>query len=453
MTPWTLADVAAVTGGVLDAASGEEVVTSAAIDSRQVRGGGLFVAFRGERTDGHDHVADAVAQGATGVLAEHAVGAPAVVVPDTTAALGRLAAGQLRRLPDLPVVGVTGSSGKTTTKDLLAVLLSPLGPVVAPPGSFNNDIGLPLTVLRCDETTRALVLEYGARGIGHIARLVAVAQPTVSIVLNVGTAHIGEFGTREATAAAKSELLHGARVAVVNADDPLVAAMPVAPETRVVRFGTAPEADVRATDITTDAHGRASFTVAGHRLGLRLVGAHQVHNALAALAAARVVGVSDEAARSLLAEAEPSSRWRMEVHERPDGVTVVNDAYNANPESMKAAITTVRAMTRGTGRRTWAVLAEMGELGADSRDHHHAVGRFAAAEGVDRVIVIGSPDSPVAALHAAAGERSVQVGDIDAALDLLRAELRPGDLVLVKASRLRGLERLAQALVDDGSGT
>ncbi len=455
MTPMTLTEVAAAVGGRLDGTDGSPTVTAAGLDSRGVTVGELFVAFRGERVDGHDHAAAAVAAGAAGVLAERPVGVPAVIVDHVTAALGRLARAQLQRLPDLQVVGVTGSSGKTTTKDLLAVLLGDLGPTVSAQGSFNNDIGLPLTVLRCVETTRHLVLEYGARGRGHITRLTEVAPPQVGVVLNVGTAHLGEFGRVEVTAAAKAELVARTPVAVLNADDALVREM-ASPGRRVL-FGEGPGADVLATDVRLDAGGRASFTLsAGGRdapVSLRLVGAHLVSDALAAAAVALHLGQPLPRVALLLSAAEPASRWRMEVTERADGVTVVNDAYNANPDSARAALQALVSMGRPTGRRTWAVLGEMLELGEAAGDQHDGLGRLAVRLDVSRIVSVGDPAGPVGRLHAGAtlegswGEEAVHVPDVDAALALLRAELRPGDIVLVKGSRAAGLERVAEGLL------
>ena len=473
----TLAEVAAAVGGRLHRADGSELVTgSVEFDSRRLEPGGLFVALPGERTDGHDFAAAAVAAGATGVLAAREVDAPAVVVApvaptgpgnsyvlaaDTDgsgaavlAGLAALARGVVDRLPKLTTVGITGSSGKTSTKDLTAALLAPLGPTVAPPGSFNNELGHPWTVLRAGHDTRHLVLELSARGPGHIAALCEVAPPRIGVVINVGSAHLGEFGSRAAIAHAKGELVealpaHG--VAVLNADDPAVAAMAARTVARVVLVGRSPRAHVRARDVVLDGSGRASFVLetpdASAPVRLAVHGEHQVGNALAAAAVALELGATVDQVAAGLGAAAPASRWRMEVTDRPDGVTVINDAYNANPESMRAALATLAAMVAAGGRRGWAVLGPIGELGDDADDAHAEIGRLAASH---RLVAVGEQ---ARALHDGArsvkpqGEESVLVPDVDAAIALLRDELRPGDVVLVKASRAFGLERVAAALL------
>ena len=459
MIALTLAELAEIVGGALtDADPGLAVTGPVEIDSRAVARGGLFVALAGERADGHDFAAAAVEAGAAAVLATRPVGVPAVVVDDTVRALGRLAAGVLARLPDLTVVGVTGSSGKTSTKDLLAQVLGRLGPVVAPVGSFNNDIGLPLTVLRADGETRYLVLEYSARGPGHIGRLTGVAPPHVAVELNVGVAHLGEFASQDVIATSKAELVAGLRpdgLAVLNADDPRVIGMraSVPASCRVVTFGLGP-ADVEATEVELDDTGRAAFTLVagGERAPVRLslYGEHHVSNSLAVAAVALDAGLPLAEVADALSAATTVSRWRMEVTERPDGVTVVNDAYNANPESMRAALKALAGMARGGRRRTWAVLGAMAELGPDAPQLHQEIGRLAVRLNIARLVVVG-PDA--AQLHAGAvlegswGEESVHVPDVDAAVALLHAELQPGDVVLVKASRSQALERVAAALL------
>ncbi len=460
MIAMTLFEVAAATGGrLVDAPDPTAVVTRGVVfDSRLVRRGDLFVALPGEHNDGHDFAATAVAAGAVAVLALRRVGVPAVIVDDVLTALARLANSVLYRLPAVTVVGITGSSGKTSTKDLIALLLGRLAPTVAPPGSFNNELGLPYTVLLATPQTRYLVLEYSARGIGHIAALCAVARPHLAVALNVGTAHIGEFGSIDAVARAKSELVSCLRddgLAVLNADDPLVRAMtPLAPG-RVMLTGTDPDADVRAVDISLDEQGRPSFTMlaAGERahVSLRLHGEHHVANSLSAAAVALACGLPLADVARTLGRARPRSKWRMEVSERADGVTVVNDAYNANPESMRAALRSLAAMTGG--HRSWAVLGQMAELGDRADDEHARVGQLVRQLGVDRLVVIGPQASAVhagAVTAGATGEESVHVPDIDAAVSLLRAGLRPGDLVLIKASRAAGLERVAAQLLEDG---
>jgi UDP-N-acetylmuramoyl-tripeptide--D-alanyl-D-alanine ligase len=327
---------------------------------------------------------------------------------------------------------------------------------IAPPGSFNNEIGLPLTALRADGGTRFLVLELGARGAGHIRYLCEIAPPKVGVVLNVGLAHVGEFGSREAIAAAKGELVEAlpvAGVAVLNADDPAVAAMAERTGAHVVTFGLRDSAQIRAADVSLDAAGRPRFllvTPTGSApVELPLHGEHHVSNALAAAAVASVLGMEPAAIAAALADATPRSRWRMEVTERPDGVTVVNDAYNANPDSMRAAL---RALMAIAGRRrSWAVLGEMRELGESSAAEHDAVGRLVADMKVSRVVVVGEGARATHAGALGAGrweEEPVYVPDAAEAVELLRRELRPADVVLVKASRAAGLERVALALLE-----
>lgn len=458
MIPLTLAEVAKITGGTLVDAPDPDVLVSgpAVVDSRQAIGGALFVALRGERVDGHDYAPAAVAAGAAGVLGNRPVGVPAVLVADVVGALGRLARTVVDRL-DATVVAITGSSGKTSTKDLLAQLARGLGPTVAPMSSYNNEVGHPLTVLRSAESTRYLILEASARGIGHIAQLCRIAPPHIGAVLNVGTAHLGEFGGREAIARAKGELveaLHGDGVAVLNADDPLVRTMADRTSARVVLFGRGPDADVRAADVRLDEAGRARFTLVAPDgsapVALRVYGAHYVSNALAAAAVAHEFGLSVDAVAAELSATTIASRWRMEVVRRPDGVTVVNDAYNANPESMSAALESLAWM--GGGRRTWAVLGQMTELGEVSREAHENIGRLAARLGVARLVVVG--DGAASILDGAEREADWQgtplrVPDTDAAVELLRGGVRPGDVVLVKASRAVALERVATTVAGE----
>ncbi len=464
MISLTLAEVAAATGGRLaDADPASTVDGPVVVDSRTAEPGGLFVAVRGERVDGHDYAGAAVAAGATAVLATRAVGVPAVVVDDSVAALGRLARAALHRLPAARVVAVTGSQGKTGTKDLLAAVLTAAAPTVATAGSFNNEIGLPLTVLAADPTTRHLVLEMGARGSGHIAYLCTLARPTVGVLLNVGVAHLGEFGTREAIAVAKGELveaLPATGTAVLNADDALVMGTARRTSARVLTFGAGPGADVRSGDVRLDAQARPTFRLdtpqGAATVALALHGEHQVSNAAAAAAASLASGVPLDTVAAALEGARPRSRWRMEVSERPDGVTVVNDAYNANPDSVRAALKALVAMAGSPGtapRRSWAVLGEMRELGAASAQEHDAIGRLAVRLDVDRLVVVGEAARPMhlgAAHEGSWGEESQHVPDAGAALSVLRAELRPGDVVLVKASRAAGLEAVAAGLLDGG---
>jgi UDP-N-acetylmuramoyl-tripeptide--D-alanyl-D-alanine ligase len=461
MIPLTLAEISALVDGELTGAPGTTVTGAVTLDSRTVGAGDLFVAVAGERVDGHDFLDAAAAAGAVAALTSRPDDAlPCVVVADPVAALGRLAAGVHERLTagGTTTLGITGSSGKTSTKDLLGQVLAAAGPTVSPPGSYNNDIGLPLTVLSADAGTRYLVLEMGSRGRGHIARLCAVARPQIGVVLNVGSAHLGEFGSPEGIAVAKGELVEALPedgTAVLNADDPRVLGMRERARARVVTVGRGADADVRATDVALDGSGRASFTLhaAGeqHPVTLAVVGEHQVANSLSAAGAALAAGMAPADVAAALSAAEPRSRWRMEVDRRADGVTVVNDAYNANPESMRAALAALAGMA---GERRIAVLGGMAELGDGAAAEHERLGRDAVAAGVDLIVAVG-PDAVGIAEGATAtghraGEESVHVPDRVAARELLAAVLRPGDVVLVKASRSYGLELLAADLLAPG---
>jgi UDP-N-acetylmuramoyl-tripeptide--D-alanyl-D-alanine ligase len=447
MIPLTLAEIAAVTGGRLAAADPSGTVTGPVeFDSRKVGPGSLFVAFPGEKVDGHDYAVAARAAGAVAVLGTRPVpGVPMVLVDDALTAMGKLARAVVDRLPDLTIVGLTGSSGKTTTKDLIAQLLARLGPTVAPAGSFNNELGHPYTVLKADADTRYLVLEMGARGIGHIRYLCEVAPPRIGVVLNVGVAHIGEFGSVEQIAVAKGELveaLPGDGVAVLNADDTRVEAMAARTGARVTLVGEAPQALIRATDVRLDERGRASYTLVtpegGAPVRLGLSGRHQVGNTLAAAAVARELGTPLDDLAAALGKLRLVSTRRMDVFDRADDVTVIDDSYNANPASTAAALHALTAMA--AGGRSVAVLGYLAELGDHERAGHEEVGRLAATLGVDLLIVVGQPAAPIhdgAVSVADWGGKSVQVTDQDAAIALLREELRGRDVVLVKGSRYR----------------
>ena len=446
---------------------GQALVTGeVVIDSRRAGPGGLFAALAGERSDGHDFAAAAVAAGAVAVLATRPVPAPSILVPDIPAALAALAKFVVGSLPALQIAGITGSSGKTSTKDLIAQLAERLGPTVAPAGSYNNELGHPLTVLRADEATRYLVLELSARGPGHIAYLCDIAPPWYGAVLNVGHAHEGEFGGLDQIARAKGELVEALPadgVAILNADDPRVLAMAARTAARVVTFSCtphtprtahAPQPTILATELRLDDLGRPSFTLltpeGSAPVTLRLHGAHNVPNALAAAALARELGLGLPGIADGLSAAVARSRWRMEVHRRADGVTVINDAYNANPESLRAALEALGHLARDG--RAFAVLGHMAELGDTSRARHAEAGAFAArvlGPTLAGLIAVGPEAAPL--LDGARSVRSwpgeaLGVPDGSAALAVLEDRLKPGDVVLVKASRAVGLESVADLL-------
>jgi UDP-N-acetylmuramoyl-tripeptide--D-alanyl-D-alanine ligase len=446
MIPLSLGEIAAVVGGAVEGDGAVTVTGPAVLDGRKAEQGGLFAAFAGEHADGHDHVDQAREAGAVAVLGSRPTSLPTVVVEDAQAALQALAAHVVARLRDgLTVAGLTGSQGKTSTKDLLAAVLSSVAPTIATIGSLNNELGVPLTMLRADAATRFLVLEMGARHIGDIAELTGLVAPDVAVVLNVGQAHLGKFGSRGAIAKAKGELVQGLAVggtAVLNADDPRVVAMRPLTDGPVLTFGRAEHADVRMLDLTLDRLGRPSFTLraagASAPITLPLVGAHQALNAAAATAAGLAAGVPLDAAAAALATAS-LSKWRMELRGLAGGATLLNDSYNANPDSTRAGLDALAAIEGG---RHIAVLGAMLELGDDSEAEHRAVGEYAASRA-DVVAAVGEAAQPIAD---GAGDRAVALADNDAAVDWLCGNLAAGDVVLVKASRGAHLDEVAAAL-------
>ncbi|MBC7551273.1 MAG: UDP-N-acetylmuramoyl-tripeptide--D-alanyl-D-alanine ligase [Cellulomonas sp.] len=462
MTPLSLDEVADIVGGMVTGSSRGVVVTGpVVIDGRAAGPGSLFVAFVGEYADGHDHAPQAGTAGAVAVLGTRATELPTVVVDDPRTALQRLAAYVVDRVRDdgrLAVLAVTGSQGKTSTKDLLGAVLSEAGPTVATEGSYNNELGVPLTALRIDADTQFLVLEMGARGRGHLADLTALFPPDVSIVLNVGSAHLGEFGSRAAIAEAKSELVAGLRpggVAVLNADDDKVSAMAARAPGRVVTFGTTSAADVRLEDVVLDRLGRPTFRLVDAAradaeqsvpVALQLVGAHQAINAAAAAAAALAVGVSLAQVADALDRVTQLSKWRMELHELDGGVLLLNDAYNANPESMRAAIDALASIGADPAvRRTVAVLGVMRELGVESAASHRELGAYAATR-VDQLLVVGHDARELHAGATEAGSPSIFLDDNAAAVAWLQEKVLEGDAILLKASNGARLYEVAAAL-------
>jgi UDP-N-acetylmuramoyl-tripeptide--D-alanyl-D-alanine ligase len=462
MIALTLREIADAVSGTVHDADGELLVTAPFfVDSRKAIAGGLFVALPGKNADGHDYVDVAMAGGAVAVLAERPVGAPAVVVPDGVDALGRLSRLLIARRaaypgPELTLIGITGSAGKTTTKDLISHLIGGLGGTVATPGNFNNEIGLPLTVSLIEPDTRFLVLEMGARHIGHIAYLCEIAAPSVGIVTNVGTAHLGEFGGVDAIAKGKGELvesLPAEGLAVLNADDFRVAGMRPRTKANVALYGLAPEADIRAEDVTLDERGRPRYTLhtpeGSAPVAMLMTGEHQVSNALAAAAVARHAGLSLEEIAAGLSSATPASRGRLEITDRPDGVTIVNDAYNANPNSTRAALKALHAMSGG--RRTIAVLGAMMRLGDVAESEHRAIGALTAELGVDLLVTVDGELTGEEARWLAEGAEQVgtsvvRTADNAEARVLLEETLRSGDIVLLKASKPVGLQPLGEQL-------
>lgn len=465
MIALSLAEIAEILGGELRLAGADTAATvvdgTVDTDSREMTAGSIFVAKPGETTDGHRFVGAAVEAGAVLAIVEHAVEVEVsqIVVADAVQALADLARSVVARVRDagsLRIVGITGSNGKTTTKNLLARILQDEGETVAPIRSYNNEVGAPLTMLRVTDTTRFLVSEFGAAGEGSIARLAGLVEPDVAVVLMVGLAHAGGFGGIEATARAKSELVLAARAggtAVLNIDDPRVWAMHDIADERgmtTVAFGQAPDADVRAEDIAVSADGTSCTVIRGDerlQLHLQVLGAHHVSNALAAIAAAGVLGVPMATAIARLETVEVAERWRMQPmgNER---VRIINDAYNASPDSMAAALRTLAQIT-GPDERTVAVLGAMSELGESAGEEHDRIGLLAVRLNIQRIVVVG-PEARRLYL-AAVGEGSwdseaVHLPDQEAAFEYLKNELRDGDRVLVKSSNSVGLRHLGDRL-------
>ncbi|GAA4285271.1 UDP-N-acetylmuramoyl-tripeptide--D-alanyl-D-alanine ligase [Brevibacterium daeguense] len=469
-------EVATALKGELYGISPDTLLTGGVVtDSREVQPGDVFVARRGETADGLDYAPAAIEAGASLIIAEAVPTVdgehlPSLHVADATVALGqlaRLSVEALRETGELTVIAITGSAGKTTVKDLTGDLLAGHAETVWPPNSYNNEVGVPLTALRASETTRFLVLEMGARSIGNLSYLTSLVRPDIAVELGVGTAHSGVFGSLENTARAKAELVESlveGGWAVLNADDHRVAAMQEVLAAGVSTLWFSREAEperepaVRASGIQAHASGRTSFTLhlpdaEPAPVELALLGEHHVANALAAAAVAHLCGIPARSIVTTLATSGAASRWRMELIDSPSGITVLNDAYNANPDSMRASLKTLAAMGRGddtTGpRRTFAVLGEMLELGEDSVEAHDSIGRLVVRLNIGRTIVVGEGAKPIfqaANLEGSWGNEAAWVPSIAEARELLQAELQPGDIVLFKSSRDAGLRYLGDEI-------
>jgi UDP-N-acetylmuramoyl-tripeptide--D-alanyl-D-alanine ligase len=448
----TLSEIAGVVGGQLLGGAPDGTVSSYSIDTRTLTPGALFVALRAER-DGHDFVGDALDRGAVGALVSRPVeGAGLVLVEDTALALTTLGRAARERLAGIPVVGITGSTGKTSTKDLAAAALAPAGPVGASPVSFNNEIGVPLTLLSAPEGAVAVVAEMGARGIGHIATLCALSRPTIGVITNIGMAHAEFFGSREEVAQGKGELLEALPAdghAVLNADDDMTPALRTRTAATVLTAGTAAGADLRVSAVQLDGELRPSFHLdtpwgPADVPPLPVRGAHQAGNAALAVAVACAAGVSVADAVTGLAGAV-GSPLRMDLRRSAAGLLVLNDSYNANPTSMAAAIDALAKLGEGSGRR-FAVLGPMAELGSHSTGEHQRLGQLVAVAGINLLVAVNAPD--LAGGASAAGTEVIEVSSPEAAVAALAPHLKPGDAVLIKASRVVGLERVAQALLE-----
>lgn len=437
------AQIAQIVSGRLNVEAEREIWLAPVFDSRKATPGTFFLALVGQSADGHDFVADAINHGAEFALVSKQVAAPHIQVDDVLVALGQIAKYVRNQLPDLKVIGITGSQGKTTTKDLLQHILESVAPTVSPENSFNNELGAPLSLLRCDETTKFCIAELGARHIGDIRNLSSIVRPDIGVVLRVGTAHISEFGSVEGIAKAKSELVESLPtdgIAVLGLYDEYTPKMAERFAGRVITFGEVGSADVRATDVEiregcphfdlVNGEGRVS-------VGMRLVGAHQVANALAAAAVATALGISNDQIATALSTAENRSKWRMELHDLP-GILIINDAYNANPESMEAALFSLRLFAQERGGAAWAFLGKMHELGEFSSQAHQKVGTLARDLAIDHLVTINAPEYGEPQLNFSNWQEAVALSE----------QFAEGDVVLVKASRAEGLERLAQALIE-----
>lgn len=451
----SVAEIAEIIGARIVNLDPAEVITEfPEIDSRKVAQGSFFVALPGEKVDGSTYAREAIANGARFVITTVDLGIPALIVKDAGAALTVLATDVRNRMKHCTFIGITGSHGKTTTKDLIGHILPILGECVIPSGSFNNEIGVPLTILRTTEKTRFCVVEMGARHPGDIKHLCQIVKPHLGVVLVVGSAHLGEFGSRDAIARAKAELIdalpeHG--VAILGAYDLFTPHMGEGSVRKRVIFGESSNCDVRAADLEFR-EGLAYFDLVSEKgrapVALRLLGAHQVSNALAAAATALELGVSIESVAAALSTAEPMSKWRMELHDEGE-LLVINDSYNANPESMQAAMRTLVLLTQERGGSSWAILGKMHELGESEREEHLRIGRLASELGVDHLVAVGTEMYLEGlSLDLATGNEMLThyFSTQEEALALLN-HVQPGDVLLVKASRAEHLDELSEKLL------
>lgn len=468
MIPLTLEEISvAINAASLNVDSNLKVTGKVVIDSRKVSQGDLFVAINGENVDGHDFCHEAIKKGAIAVISsKELVGIPTLLVKEgnaasknvdqpTVIALGKLASYLLMKLPNIFKIAVTGSSGKTTTKDLLFDLGNLIGPTVAPVGSYNNEIGMPQTILECDEKTKVLILEMGAREVGNIKKLCQIAKPDTSILLNIGSAHIEIFGSRELILKTKSEIiecLNAEDVAVLNHEDETFSKQKT--KAKVVSFGLS-GADVSAKNVVLNDKAQASYELEFEgkvsQVNLKIVGAHQVSNSLAAAAVFLKKGLDIDLVAKTLSNSVAKSKWRMQVEVNRKNITVINDSYNANPESMKAAIRTLKQV--GADKKTFIIVGEMLELGSDSKQMHEEVADLIQKLDVKKTLVVGNGAKIISdylSSNAYKGRLEFCV-DIDSAISKTKEMVEINDVVLVKASRAIGLERVANALMNDFS--
>jgi UDP-N-acetylmuramoyl-tripeptide--D-alanyl-D-alanine ligase len=439
--------IAAIVGGSL---AGEDVEITAApvLNSSAATQGSIFLAFSGEKLDGHDFVTDAFSRGSVLAITTKPVKERHILVSDVTAAITALAIFVRSELSTLTIIAITGSQGKTTTKDLLRHMLSQHGPTVAPQGNYNNELGVPLTLLECSSTTKFVIIEMGARHMGDIAHLASIAQPDIAVVLRVGMAHLGEFGSIESIAQTKSELISALKedgIAILGQYDPHTKAMSSLHKGEVITFGTSHSDVVRATEIEMR-EGRPHFdlvTPEGRAaVGLRIVGEHQVANALACAAVGTALKFSLDSIASALSTATIESKWRMEIKEFCE-VVLINDSYNASPDAMEAALKTLLLFAQERGGQSWAFLGKMAELGESSEIAHQRIGTLTHELGIDHLVAVDAPEylsgnsqGTSTAIHLCTREEAV----------VLAEQIEPGDVILVKASRSEAFEILAQEI-------
>ena len=448
MIPLQASEIAEIVGGTLH---GQDLLVTEppVLNSADAVPGSLFLALKGENVDGHDFATDAFSHGAVVALVTKAISGNYILVDDVTRALGALAHYVRKELKDLSVVGITGSQGKTTTKELLASVLSQVAETVAPSGNYNNDLGAPISLLRCTEKTKFCIVEMGARHLGDIAKLVAIAEPDIGVVLKVGTAHLGEFGSVEKIALTKSEMISSLResaVAILGNYDAYTPKMSELHKGKIVRFGEDSNCSIRATDIEFR-EGRAHFdlvTPEGRSaVALRIVGLHQVANALAVAAIATELGLTLDQIAGGLSTAESNARWRMEIIELPQ-LLLINDSYNASPEAMSAALSTLALFAQERGGESWAFLGKMHELGESSQSDHAAIGTLAQELGIDHLVCVGAPE--FAATMDKNGPTSIHLCSDKAEALVIAENVNQGDVLLIKASRSEKLEELADAI-------
>ncbi|MEY4468764.1 MAG: hypothetical protein RLZZ87_88 [Actinomycetota bacterium] len=448
MIPMKASEIARVIGGELHG-SDVEVLERAFLSSSQCIEGSIFLAIKGENADGHDFVNDAFSHGAILAITSKAVSERCIVVPDVTVAIGHLASHVRSTLKALTVIGITGSQGKTTTKELLSAILSSVAPTISPQGNNNNELGVPITLLQCKADTKYCIVEMGARHQGDIAALATIAKPEIGVVLKVAAAHLGEFGSLEIIAKTKSEMISSLSpngIAILGQYDPMTVAMASLHSGKTITFGETPSSEIRATDIEIR-EGRPHFelvTPEGRStVTLRQYGTHQIANALAAAAVSYALGLTTDQIAGALSTAEVHARWRMEVRTLDD-LVIINDAYNASPDSMAAALHTLAHLSQERGGESWAFLGNMRELGESSTQAHAEIGTLASSLGIDHLVTVGAPDYAKGITDGSQIAIHICRDKVEA-LSYIQY-LNRGDVVLCKASRSDGLEEIAEKI-------